>query len=482
MIFASAFFLFAFLPLCLLINKLLQRTGSIAAQNLFLLAASLFFYAFGEIYYTLVMIVSIAMNYAFGLLMARFEKQRAPILAVGVIANLALLAYYKYFNFLVDNLNSLTGLIGGPEFANEPVHLPIGISFFTFQAISYLVDIHRGDARVQKNPLYLGLYISLFPQLIAGPIVRYNMVDEEIRKRTVTLQAYVQGVRLFCAGLFYKAVIADTVAKYVDESIATVPVTDMSTGLVWLIMVGYSLQIFFDFAGYSNMALGLGRMFGFTFPVNFNQPYMSTSIREFWRRWHISLSSWFRDYVYIPLGGSRGGPVATYRNLLIVFFITGLWHGASWNFVIWGLWHGAFIVLERMKSTGRYLDAMPFVGQRVYVMLVAIVGWVPFRFETLPDALGVIQRMFWWTPTPETASVLADPRHYLDPWVWTVIVCGIVIAMISPERGRWFADRLGPEGSTMRETGLAVGSLILLVVASAFVASGSYTAFIYFRF
>ena len=482
MIFASAFFLFAFLPLCLIINQVFVRMNWIPAQNIFLLIASLFFYAFGEIYYTLIMIVSIVMNYGFGLAMDRFKHRQKPILAIGVIANLALLAYYKYFNFLVDNLNGVLALVGGPELANEPVHLPIGISFFTFQALSYLVDIHRGDARVQKNPFYLGLYISLFPQLIAGPIVRYNMVDEEIRHRTITMEHYVQGVRLFCTGLFYKAVIADTMAKMVDSGIAQAPVDEMSTAFAWMIMVGYSLQIFFDFAGYSNMALGLGRMFGFTFPVNFNQPYMSTSIREFWRRWHISLSSWFRDYVYIPLGGSRGSSFETYRNLLIVFFITGLWHGASWNFVLWGLWHGLFIVLERMKATGRFLDAMPFISQRVYVLLVAIIGWVPFRFETLPDALGVIKRMFIWTPMPEHATVLADPRHYLDPWVWTVMIAAIVVAMISPERGRWMADRLGRQGSWTREAGLAAGSLALFFIAAAFVVSGSYTAFIYFRF
>ena len=392
------------------------------------------------------------------------------------------MGHYKYFNFLVDNLNVALGALGLPELANEPVHLPIGISFFTFQAISYLVDIHRGDAKVQKNPLYLGLYISLFPQLIAGPIVRYNMVDAEIRHRVITLAHYSQGIKLFCAGLFMKAAIADTMARIVDEALVQVPITDMGTGLAWLVIGSYTLQIFFDFAGYSLMALGLGRMFGFTFPINFNQPYISTSIREFWRRWHISLSSWFRDYLYIPLGGSRGSSLTVYRNLLIVFFVTGLWHGASWNFVIWGLWHGLFIVLERNSVIGGTLDRLPFLIRRGYLLLVVIIGWVFFRIESLPDALAVLKRMFWWTPVPETASVLADPRHYLDGWVMAIAALAIVWSFISPERGRWLADRLGPAGSGLREAVLSLGSLILFAIAAALVVAGSYTAFIYFRF
>lgn len=482
MVFTSALFLFAFLPFCLIVNAALAATRNIPAQNIFLLIVSLVFYAFGEMGYAIIMIVSILLNYVFGLWLERAGSLRGKVLGLGIVANLGLLIYYKYFNFLLANLSGALSVFGVPELSAELVHLPIGISFFTFQSISYLIDIYRGEAQVQKNPLYLGLYIALFPQLIAGPIVRYDMVDAEIRQRTIKLENYAQGIRLFCAGLFQKAIIADTMAKVVDTAIGGVPVSDMGTGLVWLIVIAYSLQIFFDFAGYSNMALGLGRMFGFTFPVNFNQPYISTSIREFWRRWHISLSSWFRDYLYIPLGGSRGTALQTIRNLLIVFFVTGLWHGASWNFVLWGMWHGAFIVLERDKKIGGFLDGMPYLARRVYLLLVVMVGWVPFRFESLPDALGVITRMFVWTPTPEAASVLAAPAQYLSPWVWIVMLAGTVLSMISPERGRWVAQWFGVPSSISRELVLGLGSIVLFLAAAAIVVSGSYTAFIYFRF
>ena len=482
MVFSSSFFLFAFLPFCLLINAALRATGNIPAQNIFLLAVSMFFYAFGEIYYVFIMVFSIVLNYAFGFGVAMFRgKLQSAFLAVGVIANLLVLTYYKYFNFLIDNLNGVISTFGVPELANDPVHLPIGISFFTFQAISYLVDIYRGDAKLQKNPLYLGLYISLFPQLIAGPIVRYSMVDEEIRSRTITLDAYVTGIRLFCVGLFMKVAIADTMAGVVDGALSNAPIADFGTGLAWLVMVGYSLQIFFDFAGYSLMALGLGRLFGFTFPVNFNQPYISTSIREFWRRWHISLSTWFRDYLYIPLGGSRGSELTVYRNLLIVFFVTGLWHGASWNFVIWGLWHGLFIVLERDSRIGGFLDQLPFLLKRIYLLLVVIIGWVFFRVETLPDALTMLNRMFipQFGPAP---SVLSDPRYYLDGWVLTILALAVIWAFISPERGRWITATIRRRSELGAEVGLLLGSMALFAIAASLVIAGSYTAFIYFRF
>lgn len=478
-VFSSAFFLFAFLPLCILIDKALQTVKAREAQNYFLLFASLLFYSFGEGYYMIVMVVSIIGNYLFGLLISSEKnKYKGATLAVGVAFNVLILVYYKYFGFLIDNLNML-------PFVNvnaNPVHLPIGISFFTFQAITYIVDLYRGRFPVQRNPFHLGLYISMFPQLIAGPIVRYESIQAQILDRNPTLDDIASGLRLFCIGLLQKVIVADTMAKIVDHSVQSVAVSDFSTPMAWLWISAYSLQIFFDFAGYSIMALGLGRVFGFSFPLNFDQPYISRSIREFWRRWHISLSSWFRDYVYIPLGGSKGGEVMTYRNLLIVFLLTGVWHGASWNFVIWGLFHGAFIVLERTRSVGGVLDRMPFLLQRIYLLLVVMVGWVFFRLEEFPDALAMLKAMFIWTPVNAQTELLAHPLYYLNGWTTSVLVLGVVWALISPERGRWIADRLGRPGSPARQTALNIGACLVLAVTLMAVMSGSYTAFIYFRF
>lgn len=482
MVFSSAIFLFAFLPLVLLLDRAFGLIRFRTGQNLALLTFSLLFYAYGEGYYVLLMLASITVNYVVGMLISASEKTvRRLWLVFGVLANILALGYYKYFGFLVENANALLELTGHRIDA-EPVHLPIGISFFTFQAISYIVDLYKREVRVQKNPFDLALYITMFPQLIAGPIVRYESIQDEIDNRRATLADIASGMRLFAVGLFQKAVIADTLAKIVDQSLADVAIGDFTTPMAWLWIVCYALQIFFDFAGYSIMALGLGRVFGFSFPLNFDQPYISTSIREFWRRWHISLSSWFRDYVFIPLGGSRGGALSTYRNLLIVFFVTGIWHGASWNFVIWGMFHGLFIVLERSRMVGGVLNAMPFVLKRLYLILVVLVGWVFFRIEALPDALGMLQKMFTWQPVVADTPVLANPLYYLDAWTLTILCLGLVWALVSPERGRWLAGRFGAEGSVTRTLCLNVGALALLLVAVAIVVSGSYTAFIYFRF
>lgn len=482
MVFSSTVFLFLFLPLCIGVDKLLGIYRLRRAQNFFLLIFSLVFYAYGEGYYVLLMLASIAGNYLFGLAIDKSEgRARNLWLAAGVALNLATLVYYKYFGFLVENLNVVLS-VADVSVETAPVHLPIGISFFTFQAITYLVDLHRRHFPVQKNPLYLGLYIAMFPQLIAGPIVRYELVQAQIKDRRATFHDIVSGLRLFCVGLFQKAVMADTFARIVDYAVQHNDVQTFSTPMAWLFTLSYTLQIFFDFAGYSIMALGLGRVFGFTFPLNFNQPYVSRSIREFWRRWHITLSSWFRDYVYIPLGGSRGGELATYRNLLIVFMLTGVWHGASWNFVVWGLFHGFFMLVERTKTAGGALDRAPAILQRIYVLLVVMTGWVFFRLESFPDAIAVVRSMFIWRGLPPETNVLAHPLYYIDGWTLSVLLSGVVWSLVSPERGRWLADKLGQEGSGRREAIMNGGAFLLLCCAVAIVISGSYTAFIYFRF
>jgi alginate O-acetyltransferase complex protein AlgI len=333
MVFSSPVFLFLFLPIVLGIYFILPRF----MRNCWLLVMSLLFYTWGEHLFTLVMLASIAMNYLSGLLIDRFRGGRGAnhVLWASVAANLVLLICYKYSDFLLANLNVLLIAAHWQPLHEKPTHLPIGISFFTFHAISYVIDVHRGNARVQKNFLNFALYESLFPQLVAGPIIRYQDIADQIDRRRETLSGFAYGVIRFITGLSKKMLIANVLAVSADEIFA-LPSGGLSTSVAWLGAICYALQIYFDFSGYSDMAVGLGHMFGFRFVENFNYPYVSRSIQEFWRRWHISLSTWFRDYLYIPLGGNRVSPRRIYLNLIIVFFLCGLWHGASWNFVIWG--------------------------------------------------------------------------------------------------------------------------------------------------
>lgn len=347
------------------------------------------------------MVLSIVVNWIAGLgieAKKRAGKNTIPVLAVAVALNLLPLAFFKYGNFCVNNVNGVLETLSLPVIEMGDLHLPIGISFFTFQAISYLVDIYRGQATVQKHPVNLALYISLFPQLIAGPIVRYKDVEREIIGRITRIEDLKSGTLRFVSGLGKKVLIANSMGVVADQ-VFTLPIENVSTGLAWIGIVAYTLQIYFDFSGYSDMAIGLGRIFGFHFLENFNYPYISQSIQEFWRRWHISLSSWFRDYLYIPLGGNRAGTWRTYFNLLLVFFLCGLWHGASWTFVIWGLYHGLFLVVERLGLI-QLLKTIPVFFRHVYTMLVVMVGWVFFRAETLDQALAYVVRMFQFKSVP----------------------------------------------------------------------------------
>ena len=391
MLFSSTLFLFLFLPLTLVAYLVVGRR----LRNVLLLLASLFFYLWGENIYVLVMLSSITMNYIFGLLIDRNIKRgdsgKLPMV-LGVVANLGLLIFFKYTNFIVDNVNILLGTMGVAAINIEPIHLPIGISFFTFQAMSYIIDVYRKDSNVQKNPINLGLYIALFPQLIAGPIVRYHDIADQINRRKTRLLDVAAGSERFIFGLGKKVLIANPLALVADQIFA-LPVDQLSTGAAWIGVICYTLQIYFDFSGYSDMAIGLGRMFGFRFLENFNYPYISRSIREFWRRWHISLSSWFRDYLYIPMGGNRLGEKRTRRNLLIVFLLVGLWHGASWSFIVWGLIHGLFLIFERSRP-GRFIEKMPTPLQLVYTLLVVMNAWVFFRVEKLSDALDYLAVMY----------------------------------------------------------------------------------------
>ncbi|HSH43057.1 MAG TPA: MBOAT family protein [Arenicellales bacterium] len=475
MVFSSAIFLFVFLPLVLAGYYLVPR----ALRNVYLLAASLLFYAWGEGFLVLLMLFSVALNYVGGRVIdgCRVQRSRKFALAATLAANLLLLGWFKYANFIADNLNVVLQALGLPTWGLDPVHLPIGISFFTFQAMSYVVDIYRGDARVQRNPINSALYIALFPQLIAGPIVRYHHIDEQLRERSHNMDLFASGVALFVIGLGKKMLIANPMGEVSDEIFA-IPAGELTATVGWIGAVAYTLQIYFDFSGYSDMAIGLGRMFGFQFLINFNYPYISRSMREFWRRWHISLSRWFRDYLYIPLGGNRVSPPRVYVNLLIVFFLCGLWHGASWNFVIWGLIHGAFLAGERTIA-GRWVSQMWRPLQHVYVLLVVICAWVFFRAETLDYALAYLGAMFGFGAGE---GLLYHAAMYVDPMTILIAASGIIGSTpLWPALRRRLADLEG--GWRGLADAAMIGALVLIIFgASLHLAAGTHNPFIYFRF
>ncbi len=344
MLFSSPVFLFGFLPLLLVFYFLCPKS----LRNVLLLLASLWFYAWGEPSLVVLMLISTAMNYGLGCWVDVTRERPASkwILAFAVALNLSFLVYYKYAGFLIDSLNSLLAFVGTPSLGRPEVTLPIGISFYTFQAMSYVIDVYRGQAQAERNPINVALYIALFPQLIAGPIVRYTDVAAQIKVRSIDRDSFAYGIQRFIVGLGKKMLIANSAASVADAAFE-IPDNQLSLAVAWLGILCYTVQIYFDFSGYSDMAIGLGRMFGFKFLENFNYPYIAKSVTDFWRRWHISLSTWYRDYLYIPLGGNRCAPWRVSLNLMIVFVLCGLWHGASWNFAIWGIYHGSFLMLER---------------------------------------------------------------------------------------------------------------------------------------
>jgi alginate O-acetyltransferase complex protein AlgI len=497
-LFTEPTFLFLFLPLLLALYfapdlaRLARRRPSPphgAYGNWLLLVASVLFYAKGGGAFTWLMLGSIAFNYWMAIAVDRAAQPRTARrwLAFAVTANLTVLGIYKYANFFVDNLNALSGAIGLPRLDVPPVLLPIGISFFTFHAISYVVDVSRRDATAQKSPVHAALYLLLFPQLIAGPIIRYRDIADQLARRLVSIDDFAYGVRRFVIGLAKKVLIANVVAGPADKIFA-MPAAQLSPAHAWLGVLCYTLQIYFDFSGYSDMAIGLGRMFGFRFPENFRWPYIAASVQEFWRRWHISLSTWFRDYLYIPLGGNRVSAARQYRNLITVFFLCGLWHGASWNFVVWGLWHGMFLVIERFVSErpsrgSRHNDsgvvAWP-IWPHLYTLAVVMVGWVFFRAETLTAAIAFLKAMAGASaavPTPYTVG------WYLTPELWLALAAGAVgstpwIAALVPRLAR-IEQRPLAAGVRL----VATASLIaLLVAAIVSVSARTYNPFIYFRF
>lgn len=389
MVFASAIFLFLFLPITIIGYFLIKPKY----RNFWLFIMSLVFYAWGGLIYAILFIFSAYINFLFGIWMEKNRRRKELILSLSIVWNLGILAYFKYSSFILLNLQAVIQIFI-PSFKINivSVPLPIGISFFTFQIMTYVIDLYREEIKVQKKFINLGLYIMLFPQLIAGPIVRYIDIEKEINNRKVDINLIDEGIKRFILGLGKKIFIANIMGTWADTVFNT-PLEKINTPLAWLGIFGYTMQIFFDFSAYSDMAIGLGKIFGFHFLENFNYPYISRNIQEFWRRWHISLSQWFKDYLYIPLGGNRKGEIRTYINLLTVFFLTGLWHGASWNFIFWGIFHGLFLIIERL-GLKKFLEKIPKILQHFYTMIIVIIGWVFFRSNSFIFALKYLKKLF----------------------------------------------------------------------------------------
>ncbi|MBF0557065.1 MAG: MBOAT family protein [Nitrospirae bacterium] len=491
MVFSSPLFLFLFLPLTLLIGLSLKNTQ---IRNVFLLAVSMLFYAWGEGAFLLLMLLSILINYFFAFLLEDSHlvaPKRA--LAYAVIANLSLLVFFKYANFIVNNLNYLVVYAGYEKIVMKEVHLPLGISFYTFHSLSYVIDLYRKQTKgeytdVKKASLpNLALYIMFFPQLVAGPIIRYHDVAAQLLTRATTIDKFATGVRRFTLGLGKKVLIANAMGGVADKIFA-IPGHELTAPLAWLGVVTYSLQIYFDFSGYSDMAIGLGRMFGFEFLENFNYPSIAKSIREFWQRWHISLSRWFRDYLYVPLGGNRVSTGRLYLNLLIVFFCTGFWHGASWNFVVWGLFHGLFMVLERL-GLEKLLKRVWSPVAHVYALSIVLVGWVFFRADTFQYAAAFLKAM---AGLGAGNGMLYPMGTFLNNEILIVLPVGIIFSAPVVPLIATLYDRLKlilEENLFLSDiykfsmSGLYIVFLFLALLASAMsLATGTYNPFIYFRF
>ena len=469
MVFSTVTFLFYFLPIFIVLYFALPFRQM---RNMILLVASLIFYAWGEPKNLPLLLISILLNYVCGLGVGKAQEKGGTgkaIFIAGIAFNLVLLAYFKYFNFALNSLVAVLGKLGFTMPEVDAVTLPLGISFFSFHAISYLVDVYRKKTRHEKDLFALSMYITMFPQLIAGPIIRFSTIARQLHQRHHTLRRVELGIKIFVLGLAQKVLIANSVALPADQIFSLAPEA-LGMASAWLGITCYTLQIYFDFFGYSNMAIGLGLVTGFTFPRNFNYPYIAQSITEFWQRWHLSLSRWFRDYLYIPLGGNRGSSMATYRNLFIVFFLCGLWHGASWTFVVWGLYHGSFLVLERI-GLQKAMAGLPRPFRHVYTVLVVMVGWVFFRCDSFTQALHYLAAMLGGMPAD---NALAPVMSFMNGTVITGLVAGVLVstpllqALNKPQApAKVFAP---------------VISLMLFLLSATSLATGAYNPFIYFRF
>ena len=468
MVFSSMVFRCVFLPVVLVLYYLLP---TLRLKNFLLIIASLLFYAYGEPVYVLLMIFSIIINYLFGRTMAAANRSlKKGMLALSICVNLGFLVVFKYADMMIGTVNRQCGM-AIPEVR---LALPIGISFFTFQAMSYVIDAYRQDVKVQKNLWNMILYISFFPQLIAGPIVKYHDIEKQITDRHADLKEIAEGMRRFIIGLAKKVLISNTVAVAADALFGT-PIGEINIFSAWIAAIAYMLQIYYDFSGYSDMAIGLGHMFGFHFLENFRHPYVSGSVQEFWRRWHISLSTWFKEYLYFPLGGNRKGKLRTCLNKIIVFFATGLWHGANWTFVLWGLWHGAFLLLEEILP----IKKLPKVFCHLYTLLVVCMGFVMFRADTITQGIQMIGKMF--TGWDFSAGMINVAVSQMNPLFDLTVVLGVVGSIPLLDKFRMLSEKAGGKGRAATAASYA-GSFILLLLCMLSLSSGTYNPFIYFRF
>ena len=461
MVFSSIAFLFYFLPITLALYYVLPKR----CRNIVLLIASLIFYAYGEPKYVLIMILSITFTYLYGILIDKFKKYSKLFLTLSIITSIGLLVYFKYTNFIIENIN--LWLSNKVDLIN--VILPIGISFYTFQMLTYIIDLYKGEVRVQKNILKLGLYITLFPQLIAGPIVRYQTIEEQLEKREHSFEKFALGIRRFIIGLGKKVLIANLLGEVAEIFLNS---NDKSVLFYWMYGISISLQIYFDFSGYSDMAIGLGKMFGFDFLENFNYPYIAESVTDFWRRWHISLSTFFRDYVYIPLGGNRVNKIKWLRNIFIVWLLTGIWHGADWNFVIWGLYFGLILILEK-AFLGKILEKLPKYISRIYVLLTVIISFIIFSGENANQVFENLKGLIGYKNIP---FISAESIYYFKSYL-IVLLVGIIGS--TPIMKNIFSTQKLEKLTNIAEPVFLIGVLIL---STSYIIDGSFNPFLYFRF
>ena len=468
MLFSSMTFLFVFMPLVMAVYFLSKKE----IRNYVLLIASIIFYAWGEPRYLAIMIITILVNYAGAILLDKHysSRQRLWIVSLTIVLDLSFLFYFKYFNFVVDNINGVLAT----DFQLLDVIMPIGISFYTFQAMSYLIDVYRREVPAQKDVYKLALYIVLFPQLVAGPIVKYHDVCEQIDNRTIEFKNVIIGFKRFITGLAKKVLIANTLAEVVDKIFAQAP-ENLTTGVSWLGAVSYCLQLYYDFSGYSDMEIGLGMMFGFRFLENFNYPYISKSITEFWRRWHISLATWFKLYLYIPLGGNRKGAVRTYWNLFAVFLVTGIWHGAAWSYVAWGIWNGIFIVIERFFGLDKDKNDRWYVSaaKHVYAFFAIVWGMIIFRAESLSYAYEYICRMLHIDVTKH----LPDYDYGVNNKFAIMLIVGLICAMPVCRNLIYIKYE-----HKVQRTLVNIWLFLLFFWSTISLAASTYNPFIYFRF
>ncbi|MBQ9134714.1 MAG: MBOAT family protein [Lachnospiraceae bacterium] len=477
MVFSGLLFLFRFLPIFFICYFVAPKR----MRNLVLFLGSLIFYAWGEPVYVVLMLFSTVSDYVHGLLIERFRHKSGvakALLVSSISINLGMLGFFKYADFLITNINALTG--AGIKSLN--LALPIGISFYTFQTMSYSIDVYRGQVKAQKNILDFGVFVSMFPQLIAGPIVKYKDVAEQLKERRASLEDMATGARRFTIGLGKKVLLANNIGQLFNIAMAT-SAPELTTGMAWIGVLAYAFQIYFDFSGYSDMAIGLGRIMGFHFPENFNYPYISTSITEFWRRWHMTLSSWFREYVYIPLGGNRKGLPRQLLNILVVWSLTGIWHGAGWNFLLWGMWFAIFLILEKV-FLGKILVKIPKVFGWLYAMVVVLFGWCFFSLEQTDRIVLFLKAMLGFG---EAGLVNENTLYtFSNYWVLFIILCAAALP-VGKRAVEWLKEKVQQiSGNVILQIGLDILEklflVVILILSIANIVDASYNPFLYFRF